>query len=196
MLNNEGWLSLLCLLSLWCYVCITVFWKIAEYYHKLSRKFSCVFFICLFTSLLTFMRKVHPSSSIPQVSRHHAAWMYLLYSYTSYRIDCSDTCVVTVLLFVLHSPWLQRFSQKHIPESQCRMTIERKKIQKNQNIENCVGIMVHLNHLLLYWRTGVQFLATMLCGNPTLLTSGGICTHMHITTHRHPHIHVIKIIIH
>lgn len=98
--------------------------------------------------------------------------------------------------FVLHSPWLQRFSQKHIPESQCRMTIERKKIQKNQNIENCVGIMVHLNHLLLYWRTGVQFLATMLCGNPTLLTSGGICTLMHITTRRHPHIHVIKIIIH
>lgn len=99
LLNNEGWLSLLCLLSLRYYVCITVFWKIAEYYHKLSRKFSCVFFICLFISLLTFIRKVHPSSSIPQASRHHAAWMYLLYSYTVYRIDCSDTCVVTVLLF-------------------------------------------------------------------------------------------------
>lgn len=99
LLNNEGWLFLLCVLSLWHYVCITVFWKIAEYYHKLSRKFSCVFFICLFISLLTFMCKVHPSSSLLQESRHHAAWMCLLYSYTFYRIDCSDTCLLTVLPF-------------------------------------------------------------------------------------------------
>lgn len=99
LLNNEWWLFLLCVLSLWHYVCITVFWEIAEYYQKRSRKFSSVFFICLFTSLLTFMCKIHPSSPLAQASRHHAAWMCLLHSHTFHRIGCSDTCAVTGLLF-------------------------------------------------------------------------------------------------
>lgn len=133
--DNERWLFLYCLLLLWCYVCIMIFWKISEFYHKFARKFSCIFFIPLLVCFLWYMKPI--PSLLYQTLSPHTEWMCLLYSCTFYRFHCSGTHLVTCFCFALLCYLVtdSKYLSKDIfKETRTEWQLKGKDIYKNKKI--------------------------------------------------------------
>lgn len=91
--DNEGWLFFHCLLSLWCCVCIMIFWKNIRIWSQIC---SCIFSIPLLVCFL-LIHEAHPIPCTTGIKIIHKGNVLTLFMHILYNLLCRHVFSYCVL---------------------------------------------------------------------------------------------------